>query len=200
MDNKGVPYNNPFFGHAFTIFILYPSFRMIHLGENEKILMVLHRHWIVIVGKFVASAFLAILPIFAIPLVFASNIITVPESAGPIILFLSVIYLMILTMLLFIFWIDYYLDMWIITSERIIDIEQTGLFRRQISEFMLDKVQDITVEIPDMIATFLKYGNLHIQTAGETSFDIKQIHNVYEAKNIILDSTKQYSNKKYVGT
>ena len=107
---------------------------------------------------------------------------------------------MILAMLLFIFWIDYYLDMWIITSERIIDIEQTGLFRRQISEFMLDKVQDITVEIPDMIATFLKYGNLHIQTAGETSFDIKQIHNVYEAKNIILDSAKQYSNKKYVGT
>jgi len=169
---------------------------MIHLGENEKILLVLHRHWIVIVGKFVASAFLAILPILAIPLILASNIITVPESAGPIILFFSVIYLMILAMLLFIFWIDYYLDMWIITSERIIDIEQTGLFRRQISEFMLDKVQDITVEIPDMVATFLKYGNLVIQTAGEKSFEIKQIHNVYEAKNTILDAAKILSNKR----
>ena len=85
--------------------------------------------------------------------------------------------------------------MWIITSERIMDIEQTGLFHRQISEFMLDKVQDITVEIPDMVATFLKYGNLVIQTAGEKSFEIKQIHNVYEAKNTILDAAKILSNK-----
>ncbi|KKT41814.1 MAG: hypothetical protein UW30_C0004G0013 [Candidatus Giovannonibacteria bacterium GW2011_GWA2_44_13b] len=195
MDNKGVPYNNPFFGHTFVIFILYHSVRMIHLGENEKILMVLHRHWIVVVGKFVASVFLAVLPILAIPLILASSIIIIPESAGPIILFLSVIYLMILILLLFVFWIDYYLDMWIITSERIMDIEQTGLFHRQISEFMLDKVQDITVEIPDMVATFLKYGNLVIQTAGEKSFEIKQIHNVYEAKNTILDAAKILSNK-----
>jgi len=196
MGNPRVPHYHPIFGHSFIIFILYHPIRMIHLGENEKILLVLHRHWIVIVGKFVASAFLAILPILAIPLILASNIITVPESAGPIILFFSVIYLMILAMLLFIFWIDYYLDMWIITSERIIDIEQTGLFRRQISEFMLDKVQDITVEIPDMVATFLKYGNLVIQTAGEKSFEIKQIHNVYEAKNTILDAAKILSNKR----
>src|SRR3989338_1986416 len=102
MDNKGVPYNNPFFGHAFTIFILYPSVIMIHLDENEKILMVLHRHWIVIVGRFIAGVFLAILPILAIPLILASGVIAIPETAGPLILFLSVIYLMIITLLLFI--------------------------------------------------------------------------------------------------
>jgi len=199
MDNKGVSYNNTLSRLSVIIFILCAPAIMIHLGENEKILMVLHRHWIVIIGRFVAAAFLALLPVLAIPIILTAEIIAVPEAAGPTILFLSVIYLMVITLLLFIFWIDYYLDMWIITSERIIDIEQTGLFRRQISEFMLDKVQDITVEIPDMIATFLKYGNLIIQTAGEKSFEIKQIHNVYEAKNIILEGAKTVSNKKYVG-
>ena len=94
---------------------------------------------------------------------------------------------MIISLFLFMFWVDYYLDMWVITSERIIDIEQKGLFRREISEFMLDKVQDITVEIPDIMATLLKYGNINIQTAGEKSFTIKQIPKIYEAKNLILD-------------
>lgn len=199
MDHKNIPYDNPVLRYTFAVLILYNTLRMIHLGENEKVLMVLHRHWIVVVGRFIAAAFLAVLPVLVIPLVLAVNIISIPDTSGPVILFFSVIYLMILTLLLFIFWIDYYLDMWIITNERIVDIEQSGLFRREISEFTLDKVQDITVEIPDMVATFLKYGNLNIQTAGERSFTIKQIHNVYEAKNLILDASKAINNKKYVG-
>ena len=102
---------------------------------------------------------------------------------------------MIVVLLMLIFWMDYYLYVWIITSERIIDIEQKGLFNREISEFTLDKVQDITVKVPNMMATFLKYGDVIIQTAGESSFEIKQIPNFYEAKNLILD----YAKKQNVG-
>ncbi|MDP2668700.1 MAG: PH domain-containing protein [bacterium] len=176
---------------------------MIHLNENEKVLMVLHKHWIIIVGRFIAGAFLAILPLLVVPAVLALDSVQKViqlDNAGAAILFFQVIYLMIIALLLFMFWVDYYLDMWIITSERIIDINQMGLFRREISEFMLDKIQDITVVIPDFMATLLKYGNINIQTAGEKSFEIKQIHKVYEAKNIILDASKALNNKKYVGS
>src|SRR3989344_7930355 len=107
---------------------------MIHLNQNEKILMILHRPWIVIVGKFAAGVFLAALPLLIIPIILASGFVSVPDGYGPLVLFFAVIYLMIIMLLMFIFWIDYYLDMWIITSERIIDIEQSGLFRREISE------------------------------------------------------------------
>ncbi|OGF61700.1 hypothetical protein A2662_02300 [Candidatus Giovannonibacteria bacterium RIFCSPHIGHO2_01_FULL_45_33] len=163
---------------------------MIHLNQNEKILMVLHRHWIVIVSRFLAGAFLALLPLIVVPGILALDSmqkVVQLDNAGAAILFFQVIYLMIISLFLFMFWVDYYLDMWVITSERIIDIEQKGLFRREISEFMLDKVQDITVEIPDIMATLLKYGNINIQTAGEKSFTIKQIPKIYEAKNLILD-------------
>src|SRR3989338_8473030 len=149
---------------------------MIHLSPDEKILMVLHRHWIVIFGKFSLGVFLLLIPFFVL-----SVALSLGEAFGSLFLlveFLSVVYLMIVVLLMLIFWMDYYLDIWIITSERIVDIEQKGLFNREISEFTLDKVQDITVEVPDLLATTLKSGNIIIQTAGERSFSIKQIPNL----------------------
>ena len=98
---------------------------------------------------------------------------------------------MVLLLVSFVLWSDYYLDLWIITNQRIVDINQKGLFNREVSEFMLDKVQDVTVEIPDMLATFMKYGNLKIQTASDKTFEIKEIPNFYEAKNLIMDYSKQ---------
>lgn len=92
---------------------------------------------------------------------------------------------------------DFYFDIWIITNERVIDVEQHGLFRRETSEFGIDKIQDITVEVPNMVATFLKYGNLTIQTAGERSFAIKDVPNIYEIKKVIMD---QVTKRGHVGT
>src|SRR3989344_3563791 len=95
---------------------------MIHLSPDEKILMVLHRHWIVIFGKFSLGVFLLLIPFFVL-----SVALSLGEAFGSLFLlveFLSVVYLMIVVLLMLIFWMDYYLDVWIITSERIIDIEQ----------------------------------------------------------------------------
>ncbi|OGF62317.1 hypothetical protein A2926_04390 [Candidatus Giovannonibacteria bacterium RIFCSPLOWO2_01_FULL_44_40] len=151
--------------------------------------MVLHRHWIAIIWKFLFSIILLILPILAAPYFPAVESATGISQIA--LWFFTLIYLMVVTLIAFLFWIDYYLDIWIITSERIIDVEQKGLFNRSVSEFMLDRVQDVTVEIPNFTATVLKYGNIIIQTAGEQSFRIEQAPQVYEAKNLILDYSKK---------
>jgi len=162
---------------------------MIHLSKDEKVLMVLHRHWVVILGRFLGSILFLLLPaaLSAAAAYFGVDL----ALASPYLEFFTSLYLMVVMAVLFIFWMDYYLDVWIITSERIIDIEQKGLFNREISEFMLDKVQDVTIEVPNMMAMFLKYGNLIIQTAGEKSFSVRQIPRFYEAKNLILDYAKK---------
>src|SRR3989344_2293820 len=175
----GFPRNNNFFEYRIFGIILQLAAGMIHLSRNEEVLMVLHRHWIAIVWKFLLGAVLLALPILAAPYFPAAGLAAGVSQV--IIWFFVLIYLMIVALIIFIFWIDYYLDIWIITSDRIIDVEQRGLFNRSVSEFMLDKVQDITVEIPNMAATLLKYGNIIIQTAGEQSFRIEQAPKVYEA-------------------
>jgi uncharacterized membrane protein YdbT with pleckstrin-like domain len=96
------------------------------------------------------------------------------------------LYILSLLLFLFIIWTDYYLDIWIITSKRIIDVEQKGLFNRSISEFSLANVQDVTIEINGIVETLLKFGDLNVQTAGQMNFVINQAPNLYEAKDLIL--------------
>lgn len=88
-------------------------------------------------------------------------------------------------------WADYYLDVWIITTKRLIDIRQSSLFSRQISEFQIDRVQDVTIDIHGIIPTLLKFGNLRVETASASSFTIEDAPHLYEAKDFILEYSGQ---------
>ena len=167
---------------------------MIILYPNEKILMVVHKHWIAFFSKIIIVAILLVAPAFFLELI--SNTNGINSETVVYIKFFAINYLMVIILVAFLFWMDHYLDLWIITNQRVIDVEQHGLFRRETSEFGIDKVQDITVEVPHMLATFLKYGNLRIQTAGERSFTIKDVPNIYEIKKTIMD---QITKRDYVG-
>lgn len=162
---------------------------MISLRPNEKILIVLHRHWIVVIAKIAVIIFLFLFSLIIIPVLISMDVVT-KEWVGPA-LFFFVMYLMLILLMIFIIWINYYLDSWIITTDRVIDIDQKSLFYREVSEFMLDRVEDVTVEIPGMIATFFRYGNIRIQTAGEKPFTIREVSHIYEAKRIILENTRR---------
>jgi hypothetical protein len=66
--------------------------------------------------------------------------------------------------------------MWVITNERIINIEQEGLFKRTTSELDLASVQDATSEVRGFLQTMFSYGNVFVQTAGEKGrFHFKNI-------------------------
>ena len=65
----------------------------------------------------------------------------------------------------FLLWIDYWLDVWIVTDERVINIEQKGLFSRSVSELHFYNVQDVTTSVRGVIPTLLNYGDVEVQTA-----------------------------------
>ncbi|MBI2609767.1 PH domain-containing protein [Candidatus Giovannonibacteria bacterium] len=169
---------------------------MLNLEPAEKILIVLHHHWIAILGPALLVIFLALLPLIALP--FLTGI---PDASivTPLYLLLSLLWWLLVLMLGFIFWVDYYLDVLIITSLRIINVDQDGLFRREFAEFKLDKVQDVSIEIPGFVATFFGYGDVIIQTASESNFTIKEVPRVYEAKNLILKHSGAASAKTVQG-
>ena len=167
---------------------------MLTLHANERVVLALHRHWIVVAQKMTvvvflllgALAFIAFLPVINLNPLFL-----------PLVFYVFVIYLLIVLLVAFILWMDYYLDVWIITTERIIDVEQQGMFRRTASEFPIKNIQDVTIEIPGFTATLLHYGTIRIQTAGNQSFSAYDIPNVDAAKNIILSEIRK-SQTNYV--
>lgn len=171
---------------------------MLHLGDNEKILLVIRKHWFVIASELVVFTILLALPmifILLVPPLFAQFNLK-SELAGPLINFALSLYILIPLAYLFLMWMDYYLDMWIITNERIIDIEQRGLFNREVSEIPLHRIQDVTVRVAGIVETLLRFGTIKIQTAGEREFEIRFVPRLEEAKDTILKYVNEAHTKK----
>jgi uncharacterized membrane protein YdbT with pleckstrin-like domain len=103
---------------------------------------------------------------------------------------------------LFIVWINFYLDVWIVTDNRVVNIEQLNLFSRHISELKHSKIQDVTSEVQGLLPTLFGYGNVYIQTAGNKQrFVFKQIPESTDTRNIIMKLQKRaiWEDKKKEG-
>ncbi|MEK9151711.1 MAG: PH domain-containing protein [Patescibacteria group bacterium] len=160
--------------------------------ENEKILHIIHRHWFDILSHFllilVFSALL-IASLFIIPLVF-------PEVLGAqnarFFVFIENTFFIFIWLFGFLTWIDYYFDIWIITNERIVNIEQKGLFVRHISELNFFRVQDVTAIVEGLLPTVLNYGDVEVQTAGEENrFIFRQVPDPYHIKDMVMELSRR---------
>jgi hypothetical protein len=163
------------------------------LEKDEKIIHEVRKHWFILLGHLFAAVALILLPlvVFVVGLAFAPA-----EIADKIInqLFLAVflycLWFLGVWMMLFVNWTNFYLDVWYITDRRIIDIEQKTVFHREVSNLRFDKIQDITIEVRGMIATFLKFGDLRVQTAAENSRDfvMKNAARPEEVRKVIFQA------------
>lgn len=156
--------------------------------RDECMQIFLRRHWIVVVKIFLYAIMLLGVPV-ALLVAFRFAEMDVFDSflGGPIAGLLISVYLLTVLLITMTQFTDYYLDTWIVTSERIINIEQNGLFSRAVSELHLNQIQDVTSETIGFLATFLTYGDVYIQTAGEKQrFCFEQINDPDDVKTHIL--------------
>jgi len=143
---------------------------LIKQKSYEKIEYLLRRHPITFIPILFLFIILSLVPV-ALYFMTSSlypQFLTGPASYPILVLFASLYYLSIY---LFFYsqFIDFYLDLWIVTNDRIVDIEQHGLFSRTTSELDLYRIQDVTVNVSGFFPTIFKYGNLTIKTASSNS-------------------------------
>jgi uncharacterized membrane protein YdbT with pleckstrin-like domain len=155
---------------------------MIEIDKDEHIIFEVRKHWLVFGTEMTFLIILALIPLILTSFISNSGInFGAVMSAVDIISLFSFFYalwLLVIWVIAFIIWTNYYLDIWIITSKKIIDIEQYGLFKRQVSILHLEKIQDITYDVHGLLQTFFQYGDLMVQTAGSSgSFPIKGVPN-----------------------
>lgn len=178
---------------------------MIILRTNEKIRSVYRRHRIVLITQLTIGMFFFLLIVIPMIVLFFSPIPLVPNWLIKIISeasslnlrylfwFLLSLFLPILWQIIFLIVVDYYLDCWVLTNERIISTESQGLFNRIESSVAYDKIQDITIEIKGVLPALFNFGDLRIETAAELGkFIFSQIPNPEKVKEVISEIQKEF--------
>jgi len=142
----------------------------IQLEPNEKVLTTVRKHWFLITIEMLGILFFALIPLFLFVVI---AIIPVPFDISPLlvehsaeIVFFLAAWLLLSTMAGVAVWTHYFLDLWVITDRRIIVIDQVHFFNRKVSNFRLERLQDIKVTIKGIIPTLLNYGTVRAQTAS----------------------------------
>lgn len=166
-------------------------FHLQHLPNQrpgEKTILFLRRHWIVVFRLVAVTAIAAAAPLALLWLFgeLAPTFLSQPTPSAITTVFVSMYYLSVVTFF-FQEFIDYYLDTWVVTTERIINVEQHGLFNRIASEMHLAMVQDVTTTVRGALHTFLDFGDMQLHSAGPVQqFHFKEIAHPERMRQTIL--------------
>lgn len=130
----------------------------------------LRRHWLTFVPTIILFVIMLLVPLVFYFLV--NNLfpqITHGPMIYPVLVLIGSVFYLSAYLFFYIRFIDYYLDLWIVTNSRIIDIAQNGLFDRIITELELSRIQDVTTDVRGVFGTIFHYGDLIVTTASNTN-------------------------------
>lgn len=166
-------------------------FEKIQLEPDETVIKTVRKHWFVITIELLIIIFFGLMPVFIFMglLIFtpSEGVMSFFETQTPSIIFGLAAWLLLSAMATAAMWTSYYLDLWVITDRRIIVIDQLGFFNRKVSNFRLERLQDIKVSIKGLIPTLLNYGTVRAQTASaaESNFESRSLPDPRELQSLI---------------
>lgn len=134
--------------------------------EAEKVVIFMRQHFVVNIPWVFATLLLLIAPLTIIPFFFmlVPLPIVLPASYKLVGLLFWYVGTMGYALLNFIHW---YYNIYIVTTERVIDIDFIQLLYKKFSEARLDKIEDVTFTSSGFFAAVFNFGDVAIQTAGE---------------------------------
>jgi len=144
--------------------------KALELAAGEQILVQTRRHWL----TFARDA-LGILAIGAglFALLGLMNLPNFTASSDPrfitMLAFAEVLWLLILWCALSVVWVNYYLNTWIVTNRRIINVEQPRLFSRTVASWQLETVRDVRTEMRNPLQSLFNYGLVVFSSRGAAS-------------------------------
>jgi signal transduction histidine kinase len=139
------------------------------IEPGEDILFVARRHWIILLRETIGTIVAGFLPLFLVGLMnLAPSNFAVEQQFLHV---LAGVWVLVAWMALAMFWTAYYLDAWVITNKHIYSVDQLSLFTRNIRTVSLDRIEEINVRIPGLLASAFGYGTLEVHTATPNEND-----------------------------
>jgi len=140
------------------------------LEPGEHVVLSARRHWFLFFAGLLPYAIIAVIP-FALPKFLA--LVPSFDSYGVFFTYTTPLGRAAISVWLLITWTGawgaftkYFLNAWILTNLRIVDIKQRQYFSREVSSLFLTRVQDVTTDVIGVIPSLLGIGDIKVQSAG----------------------------------
>ncbi len=140
--------------------------------EGENIVLLLRMHWVTNIPWIFLSIIFLLVPLVL--------------SSFPIISFLPwrfqimslIIWYLLVTAFIFERFLVWFFNVYIITDQRIVDVDFYNLLYKEVSDAQLEKIQDVTYKMGGVVRILFDFGDVFIQTAGtEPNFDFLAVAN-----------------------
>lgn len=150
-------------------------------GENEEIHLFLRKHFITNIPWIVMSILLFLLPPFVFPFLTPALPFAIHINANYGVVLLLFYYILVFGVVILTSFINWYFNVYIVTNQRVIDVDFVNILYREVSATRLNLIQDVTVKTGGVIRAIFNYGDVFIQTAGnEANFDFHAVPRAQE--------------------
>lgn len=155
------------------------------LQDREQVLAICRRHWFYLWPTVALYSLIGLIPALAIGFALdaASLYKGVLEKTFWV---LAAAYLIYWGVRTFLVWYRYKHDIWVVTTQRLIDSFKSSPFNLKVATADLVNVQDMTVERDGLLRTMFDYGDIICQTASEQQeFRLSGIPNPRETQALV---------------
>jgi len=156
--------------------------------KGERVIFFIRRHPLSFLGFIAFSVIMIAVPLVMYFFLKGTTLLELNEFGQRLIVVIGSAYVLFILGFFLVGWIDYYLDVVIVTDSRIVDVNQDRLFARSIAEANLADVEDVNAEVKGILNTLFHFGTVYVQTAGTaTNFEFKYIPHPYKIAKMIAD-------------
>jgi len=135
------------------------------IQQGEQVIRIIRRHWLYLWPAVALQALLAVVPLIAAAVLLSE--IGLDGIGATVVWAVLGAHAVYRALLAFLTWYRYHNDIWVVTSQRIIDSYKRHPFSLRIATADLANVQDMSVERHGMLRTMLNYGDILCQTASQ---------------------------------
>ncbi len=159
-------------------------------NKQEKVYILVRRHWITNLQWAFRYFLFSLLPIVTLQLLNFFDIEAGFINAKTTFLTMLAFYSIIFTNVIKEF-VDWYFDPYIVTNERVLEYDYKPFASYTINEAALDDIEDVTETAKGFLPNFLGYGDLEISTASDLGIvRFKSIPDPTHVRDIVSDLSK----------
>lgn len=164
--------------------------------SEEKVILLLRQHPITLLPKALVTALMILAPsiLSIFPILSFSRLPPNFQFIAVLIWYLATAAFVIQSFL------PWFFNVYIVTDERVVDIDFYNLVYKEVSDANIDKIQDVTYKMGGVVRTLFNYGDVLIQTASEVpNFEFLAVPKPDKVAKILQDLRIEEEQEKLEG-